>query len=407
MRPRGVSVGQYRGTDSAEVGYRSAAHALSGLPDGEEAEWALAFCGGRLDENEVISGLRRVLGDVPIVGGAAVGVITGEGASYSGFECAVAVFPKSLPPPVILVESGLCDGEEAAGLRLGTRIRDIPDGGAVLLLYDSVHSAPPPRLHVACSLLEGLYRGLGDRRVHLVGGGTVADFNLTRGYVFDGLAPVRHAAVAVVLPDAYALRTTILHGCVPSSSFMVITRIEGAVVHELDHSPALDVLERLLGYSIDAATTAGLFLEVTLGQKHGDVFAPYDESTYVNRLIVNADPEARTLTLFEPDFEVGSRVQFMARDNELMLASVRRRTDALMADVKDENCLFGFYIDCAGRTSAFSGSEAEEAEVLLEHCRKDLPILGFYSGVEIAPLLGRSRPLDWTGVFTVFCAAGR
>jgi hypothetical protein len=27
--------------------------------------------------------------------------------------------------------------------------------------------------------------------------------------------------------------------------------------------------------------------------------------------------------------------------------------------------------------------------------------LGFYSGVEIAPLMGRSRGLDWTGVLVV------
>jgi len=29
-------------------------------------------------------------------------------------------------------------------------------------------------------------------------------------------------------------------------------------------------------------------------------------------------------------------------------------------------------------------------------------LLGFYSGVEVAPLLGKSRGLDWTGVLLVF-----
>ncbi len=28
------------------------------------------------------------------------------------------------------------------------------------------------------------------------------------------------------------------------------------------------------------------------------------------------------------------------------------------------------------------------------------PLIGFYSGVEIAPFNGYSRPLDWTGVLT-------
>ena len=75
--------------------------------------------------------------------------------------------------------------------------------------------------------------------------------------------------------------------------------------------------------------------------------------------------------------------------------------------------MFALYIDCAGRTSAFSGADVEEAAILQyrQSARADLeqaelgpetPLLGFYSGVEIAPLLGRSRPLDWTGVLTLF-----
>ncbi|GBC61040.1 hypothetical protein DENIS_2000 [Desulfonema ishimotonii] len=33
--------------------------------------------------------------------------------------------------------------------------------------------------------------------------------------------------------------------------------------------------------------------------------------------------------------------------------------------------------------------------------RQDMPLLGFYSGVEVAPLLGKTRGLDWTGVLLV------
>jgi hypothetical protein len=30
--------------------------------------------------------------------------------------------------------------------------------------------------------------------------------------------------------------------------------------------------------------------------------------------------------------------------------------------------------------------------------REGVPLLGFYSGVEVAPVRGASRGLDWTGV---------
>jgi hypothetical protein len=42
----------------------------------------------------------------------------------------------------------------------------------------------------------------------------------------------------------------------------------------------------------------------------------------------------------------------------------------------------------------------EEAELLMRYLDPAVPLLGFYSGVEIAPFGGYSRPLDWTGVLT-------
>jgi hypothetical protein len=50
-----------------------------------------------------------------------------------------------------------------------------------------------------------------------------------------------------------------------------------------------------------------------------------------------------------------------------------------------------------------SGASTEEAELVLQTLAPAFPFMGFYSGVEIAPFAGDySRPLDWTGVLSVF-----
>ncbi|WP_316975829.1 FIST signal transduction protein [Shumkonia mesophila] len=397
-----VGLGQGIGPDSAVVCREAACQALVGLAPGDPPAWAVAFSGGRHDGPRAFAAMRDVLGDIPLVGGAAVGTITRHAVGYSGFECAVAVFPASLGAPAILAEAGLDDGEAAAGERLGRRIREAArPGAAVILFYDSVRSGPPPVLHAGSRLVEGIYAGLDGMAIHLVGGGTIADVQLTASYVFDGQGSTRHAAVAVILPPALTADTVILHGCVPASSFMEITRAEGAVVYELDGRPAIEALETMLGMPIDDKRARDLSLRVTLGEKHGDPFAPYDESAYVNRLIVAADAKSGALTLFEADFRTGARVQFMARDNDMMLASVKRGTKALMERLAGKSCVLGLYFDCAGRSGLVSGSSSEEAQDMVRLCRSDMPVLGFFSGVEIAPLMGRSRPLDWTGVLTV------
>jgi len=399
-----ISIGFEKGYDAFSVGRTAAGLALEGLAPGAVPRWALVFSGGRHDPEPLLEGLRSRLGTVPVLGGSGVGIITNDFLGYSGFETVVAVFDDSLPEPGILSAGNLDQGEREAGYELGRKIREASrDGDAAVLLYDSVRHFPPPVLNVGSCLMEGIRDGMKERDVTLLGAGLVGDLQMSRSYVFDGRRVVKNTAAAVILPSRISSRSVIMHGCVPASSFMEITRIRGPVVYELDGRPALDVLCERMGIRADTGLCEDLPLVATLGQKHGDPFAPYDESRYVNRLIVTVNREDRSVTLFEADFQPGTQVQIMARDNRLMLESVRRGTRKLLDSLGSSSPVWALYIDCAGRTSAFSGSQMEEASLLQEELGSRVPLVGFYSGVEVAPLLGVSRPLDWTGVLTVFC----
>ncbi len=116
-------------------------------------------------------------------------------------------------------------------------------------------------------------------------------------------------------------------------------------------------------------------------------------------------PDGKGIGLFEPGLESGMEIQFMLRDSEKMLESTKRNSAALMKQIDADGSrpVFGLYIDCAGRTAAYSSTSYEEAAEIQQVLRKhDAPLIGFYSGVEIAPLLKKSRGLDWTGVLVVF-----
>lgn len=396
-----IYVGTSQNHDSLQAGQEAARMAVEKLRDGEQASWALVFCGGRHDPEAVLCGIREKLKGTKIIGGAAVGTITNSSLSYTGFECALACFSSSLPEPVIVTVNDLDKGEIEAGRQLGAKLRDAAnDGDTVLLFYDSVRYGPPPVLNVGSLLLEGIYAGLAGKELSLVGAGMVGDLQLTKSFVFDGRKVSRQAAVAVALPSVLRSHTTIMHGCLPVSSFMEITKISGPVVYELDGRPAAEVLREIIGEG--HGREDNLSLTLTLGKKHGDPYAPYDESAYVNRLIMATNPKDGSVTLFEADFKEGTKIQIMSRDNQAMIESVGKQAKRLLESIKPARPVFGLYIDCAGRTCAFSGAEVEEAGILQAELGQKIPVLGFYSGVEIAPLLGQSRPLDWTGVLTLF-----
>ena len=187
-----------------------------------------------------------------------------------------------------------------------------------------------------------------------------------------------------------------MHGCRPVSTFMEITRIDGAEVYELDGRPALTVIERMLGLPLGGSRGHELTLTATLGEKQGDPFAPYDENAYVNRLILRANPETGSVTLFEQDFARGTRVQIMSRDNSLMLESVQRGVDGdEPGDRRARTRCSALYIDCAGRGSARSGAPVEEAELVqrgpaMPRCRCSASIPALRSRPSPGAAAGRS-----------------
>ena len=395
-----MRVGYGKNTDPVAA-VREAVAALG--PSARPPQIVMAFAGGKLDPFAVRAALADQLGPVPVAGGSAAGAISRQGLGYSGFEIGLVAFDDPETAPQLIKSDALGRGERIAGAELGLQVRQtVNEASVVVMFFDSVASTIPPRLHYASAIVAGFNEAMGNAPVTLIGGGMLTDMNMTGAWVFDGDGVNKHATTALIFPPCIEAETEILHGCRPVSTFMEITRIDGATVYELDGEPALRVIERMLGLPIGGGRGQELSLIATLGQKQGDPYAPYDERAYVNRLILTAHADTGAITLFEPDFEPGAMVQIMSRDNSLMLESVRRGVTAANASIQDRDALLALYIDCAGRASARSGSPIEEAELVAQGLDPRVPLLGFYSGVEVAPFAGdRSKPLDWTGVLTL------
>lgn len=390
-------------TDSFQAGQQAARRITAKMGTKDSAGWMMAFCGGRHDPEAVLKGLRTHLGPIPVLGGAAVGTITNHRISYGGYECALAIFPETTDKFSILTVSGLDQGETRAGEQLGKQLREIAaDNATVILFYDSIQSGPPPILNVASRLMDGIYAGLADKTLKILGAGLLSDFQLSGSYVFDGRSPAKNMAVALVMPPVWSSHITIMHGFKPISAFMEITRIDGPVIYELDGRPAYEVLYEMTHLTNEHKADVNFTTMVALGKKLGNPFDPYQESAYINRLIVGANPENGSISLFEGDFQAGIKIQIMSIDHQLVRESVRNQTKKLLNGINIGQVLGALYIDCAGRACSFCGDEVEEASILQEVIGDTMPLLGFYSGVELAPCIDRTRPLDWTGVLAVF-----
>ncbi len=380
------------------------------LRDGKIAEpdIAFAFCSSEVDGFQLLQGIHSVLGkDVPVLGGSSVGIITNNIISYSGYPAGIVVVEDATMQVQVSVAGGLDDDGRLTGRNLASGL-SVRERDTVLLFYDSVRKPPtetaPPQLNSSIPLIKGIADGL-DRDIPIIGAGLLGDYNFAASLLFAGDRVESQCATAAILRGDFATEVRIMHGCSPKDGiYHTITRVEGPVIHEIDDRPAQEVITAIYGNERWKKQTP--LKRLTIGVNLGEgIWDEFNEQNYVNRLILGPSENESGIVIFEEGLEEGTKFQFMLRDPLKMVESAKNNTEAMIDEIvkSGKTPLWGFYIDCAGRSAEWSeiiDEEAAEIQKILN--RNNIPLFGIYSGVEIAPFLHENRGLDWTGVLTVF-----
>jgi hypothetical protein len=397
-----VGVGYSENPRSREAGTEAARAALDGSGSGR-CDLVLMYSTEKHDPVQLRAGVRSVVGSGPrLIGGYSIGIITRDRLGYEGYQVGVATLSSDTVNTDLFIEPGLPDNEESVGEKLGKQIKNQEYVGTpnILLMYDSIKrsAAKGLGLNMATPLLEGMSRSLGTwpptAGVGMVGS---MQWNPTFEWFDDRIE--QGCAMALVLSGGVRLDTITMHGCKPASAYHIITKVDGPVVLEIDGKAAVDAIAEFLGPECDKSWE-DYPLFVTLGLNKGDRFGPFREEDYANRLVMAVDRDRSGLIMFENDLQVGSEIQLMRRSIDFDY--IGRRASELLERVGKRRPIFALYIDCAGRAAAYCGTEREEAEEVQRIIGPKMPLLGMYSGVEIAKVGKDIQMLDWTGVLCVF-----
>lgn len=405
----GIGYGNH--PDAHMLGQQIAAHAIA-QGNITTPDLVLAFCSGQLDPSAFYAGLRATVRDtVPIIGGSAIGIITNDDLSYDATPAGVAILQLDDVRVRIAAASSIDQDEHRAGIHLGTHLADDPTGRLLLMFYDSVKAPPthdtPPVMNASPPLIAGIETAL-PPGIPIAGGGVLGDHAFSPTHQFCGSFVGQQSVVGALFSGNIVPYVQIMHGCtLKDGIYHTITRIDGPVIYEIDGQPAAEMIDMLYG---DQSWRSQLPVRrLALGVNYGEKFGDFQEDLVVARLIVGVVPGGDGVVLFEPDLEPGTEIQFMLRDGQTMIESAQRNASRLMQQIADAGHMprLALYIDCAGRAANVSDTLTEEAaEIQAVMNRHQVPLIGFYSGVEVAPLVEHSRGLDWTGVLLVLAEEG-
>ena len=271
----------------------------------------------------------------------------------------------------------------------------------------------------------------------------------TTGYLFGGLTSSRSEAVqfavggngnikgqgaaggvfrgglsGVAFGEEVSMVSRVTQGCQPISAQRVVTACEGNVLTGLDGEPALDVLLRDLGVSLDQPHEAMPRLRATLvGLTEADSDVVGRTGTFGSdvlvRHIIGLDPARRGVAVAH-QVSTGMRMAFCQRNVQAaradlvrICAEIREEMEpeelpqtvaaalagaqALSAPISERGIAGAVYISCAGRGGPHFGGPSAELQII-RHALGDVPLVGFFAGGEIA----RHHLYGYTGVLTVF-----
>ena len=394
-----VGVGYSDNPETATAGKQAVNRAFSQAGRSEPCDMILLFSTARHDQLVLREAVVSVAGEsTPIYGGGAVGVITNEYFGYAGDQIAAACIWLDGVRCEALTEAGLEKSEMETGVRLGQRLAGLGTKleSPVMLFYDALDCSNGLRMLMATWLLEGIKKGLGFLP-DLTGAGLMGDHTCspTRQWIGDAIGEFH--AIALAFSGDIRIDSVIMHGCRPATQYYTVTKADGQVILEINGKPAIQFMDELLGSAISPEEYPFFLI---FGINHGDRWGEYDEDYYASRLCLGIDKERGGIVMFEPDMVEGTEFQLMFQSLELDY--IKPKINKVFDELDGREPVFAVYIDCAGRCAGYGGMDMEDALAIQQTVAGRVPVLGLYTGVEIASIGGFPRGLDWTGVFCLF-----
>ncbi|MDL2259650.1 FIST C-terminal domain-containing protein [Deltaproteobacteria bacterium OttesenSCG-928-K17] len=395
-----VSVGYCDHPDTTVAGSQAALIALDESPAGR-CDFVLMFATSSHNPHVLKSAVSAIVGEgVPIIGGASSGAICNTGFGYAGDQVILAAFWLDESSYKLISDGGLNINERLTGHRLGLKLaaEGVGEKSDVLLFYDAINrEGESVKLVMATDLLAGIKDAMGFLP-KLVGAGLQGDYASSPTLQWIGDETVQHHAMALVFSDDVKIDTVIMHGCTPGTGYYTVTKADRQTILEINDRPALEFMDDLLKGAISPDNYAFFLI---LGINGGAKWGPFNERSYASRLCLGIDKERSGIVMFEPDMVPGTEFQIMYRSFEFDY--MKDKIEAVFAQkaLKNRRPVLATYINCAGRAGAFAGMDIEDAVVVQAAVGGKVPLLGLYSGVEIASVEDQPRGLDWTGVFSL------
>jgi hypothetical protein len=377
-----AQIGFDQGTDAFLVGAKACQEALDKLGEAK-ADLAIVFSSVQYDQEQMLAGVRSVCGDTLLVGASTAGEITTAGP-LNKHSVAVMLLKSESIKFYASVGENVAKDARAAGKDVAKKVRSL--AGTELKAFVML---PDVLTGNGSDIVRGVLDVLG-AHFPVVGGAAGDDFEFKKTYQYLNDKVYSGAVVGLGMTGDFKIGIGVKHGWLPIGTPAKVTRSSGSVLHELDGKPAIKIYEDYFGEQ-EAATLrsealARLAITYPLGMR-----VEGSEEMLIRDPITVDENGSITCAAEVPE---GSEIQLMigSREEAVKVAKVAAENALGQLDGAAPKAILIF--NCIARNKLYGEHAGEEISAIQDVLGESVPLLGFYTYGEQAPLGGQVRNIE-------------
>lgn len=215
----------------------------------------------------------------------------------------------------------------------------------------------------------------------LAGGSAGDDFLFKQTYQYEGTDVMSGNVVGVGLYGSFSFGIGVRHGWIPIGTSRIATKAEGNILYELDGKPAITFYEENFG-SKNIVSRSEPFAQLAITYPLG-IMAPNKDGYLIRDPITVDEKGAITCAAEIPQ---GSEVFIMIGSREEAIAAAADAAQLALNQVRGKSIKAVFLFNCIARKKLLMRKKQEEIDKIRETIGKSIPIIGFYTYGEQAPL---------------------
>jgi len=376
----GVGLGQEE--DAHAAGAEACRAALQEL-SGAKANLLIVFSSVQYDQEQMLDGVRSVESDALLVGCSTAGEITTQGPVPRHSVAVMALSSDSMHFFVGVGENIAASPREA-----GRRAADALKAAAGEPLKACM-MFPDVLVGNGADIVRGVLDSLGPH-FPLVGGAPGDDFLFKKTFQYVNDRVYSGAVVTLGITGTFHTGIGVKHGWVPVGKPMIATKSEGSVLHEVDGKPAINVYEDYFGKErareLREKTLAQLAITYPLGMK----VAGGDELLIRDPISVD---QSGSITC-AAEIPQGSEIRLMVGSREKAVEVAKEAAEDAVSQLEGASPKAVIIFNCIARNKLFGDRSGEEIDAIQSAIGATVPLIGFYTYGEQAPLGGEVRNIE-------------